>query len=128
MANQKQVAKVFLLILLVGSLFLSGCNGTPLDRAWLEADLAWTESSLAQLQERVDASADRRFLSAIEEIGSEKLLSAYDEYAQAYTDYMYSTLPESLWEQEWEKVLGKLIQFTEAYASELRNYISERYE
>lgn len=128
-----KIKKVVLvgLVLLIGVFFLgrgsvSLSSKNELDKAWLEAGLAWTESSIAQYEENIDYSAEREFESALELIRDKELSLAYDRYVQAFYDYMYSDTPEKEWEREWKKVEGETINFQKAYASALRRHL-ERY-
>jgi hypothetical protein len=96
------------------------------DKRWLECELAWTETSIAELQGTTDMAAVRDFERALEEVGSEALLDAYDQYLQTFSDYMYSDAPEYMWEQEWQRVEDSLIKFQEIYAAELRAHLEGR--
>lgn len=111
---------------------LVGCAGTAqsatseMDGYWLECELAWTESSIADLQGTTDMAAIRDFERSLEMIGSQTLLDAYDQYLAVLSDYMYSDTPEYMWEQEWQEVVDSEIAFQKVYAAELRTHLENR--
>ena len=96
------------------------------DTHWLECELAWTEVSIADLQGTVDMTAGRSFERALEEIGSQALLDAYDQYLIELDRYLYSETPEYMWDQEWQVVVDSQIKFLEIYATELRAHLESR--
>ena len=127
----KKVWVVITVAIFMLSLVLVGCADTvsptsEMDGYWLEADLAATESSMAELEGTVDATALRNFERCLEKIGNQSLLDAYDQYQVVYSDYMYSDTPESMWEQEWNVVIDSQIKFNEIYAIALRDHIENR--